>query len=248
MTWRARLYDYTPAELGKLRKFERSAAAWCVDRGLDKATYRDLDAVRRYLKRDDVVEDERDLERERSAAWQYGGYTSGPWASLDVYEALDALPLHGERHIDGKCFRLVAGSTHADKLFRVTNRPCDLEDHFFLTEAVEFALRGKLWNDPGFRDPKADRQCELCDCSIPFKYHRGRSEGCTACGLYDLCSDCRQAHQAGHDADHDYSALPNERTLAQDREGFAQVREIVLGLVPAAMVLAGEWDALNRKD
>jgi hypothetical protein len=201
-----------------------------------------------WVKKQSELEEQRALEaaaeekrkRERpDLEWQYGGNATGWVASHDVYEALNALERGKERHIDGKCFRLVAeGNGPGEKLFQVVNRGTGLKDHFFLAEAVEFALRGELVPNPGFQGKDRQQVCYLCDSVIPRKEHRGWSHGCAACGLIDLCSSCRTVHQDAHESDPLFSELPSAARQEFEREEHKMVVAIVGGLGPAARVLS----------
>jgi hypothetical protein len=145
--------------------------------------------------------------------------------SLEVYEALDALPLYGERHIDGKLFRLVAGTTPGDKLFQVVNRPCGLPDHFALADAVRFALRGELVPRPDIVDLRVPYACEECgERTKPA--HNSPGSGCSACALR-LCADCRGEHLERHEADRMYRSAGSPETQARRAEEHALVVGVV---------------------
>jgi hypothetical protein len=225
-------------------------------RMLTRSEWRALDSARRWVQGEGAMEAGRKAAqrvrdaREQAAcapskaadphAWQYDCHAPGSWvASYDVHEELNALERGEERHIDGKCFRLVAeGNGPGEKLFQVVNRGTGLKDHFFLVEAVEFALRGELVPNPGFQGKDRQHVCYLCDSVIPRKEHRGWSDGCTACGLIDLCSSCRTVHQDAHESDPLFSELPSAARLEFEREEHKAVAAIVGGLGPAARVLS----------
>lgn len=150
--------------------------------------------------------------------------------SCDVYEALNALERGGERHIDGKLFRLVAGRTPEDKLFQVVNRHGGMKDHFSLLDAVHFALTGELVPDPGFRDLREPYLCEQCDALQKVHTWRDRRR-CSACGL-SLCASCQTEHQEPHEP-----RLPSERALAVGAVVFEAACDAVRDLLPAAWML-----------
>lgn len=145
--------------------------------------------------------------------------------SLDVYEALDALPLYGERHIDGKLFRLVAGATPGDKLFQVVNRPLGLQEHFTLAGAVQFALRGELVPRPDVADLRAAYACEECGARTQ-PAHNYPSRGCVVCAL-KLCADCRDEHFERHNADRRYRSAGTPEAQARQAEEHVLVVQVI---------------------
>jgi hypothetical protein len=145
--------------------------------------------------------------------------------SLEVYEALDALPLYGERHVDGKLFRLVAGAAPADKLFQVVNRPCGLPDHFALVDAVRFALRGELVPRPDVADLRAPYACEECGARTQ-PAHNYPSGGCVVCALR-LCAACRGEHFERHNADRRYRSAGTPEAQARQADEHVLVLQVV---------------------
>lgn len=155
--------------------------------------------------------------------------------SYEIYEALNALERGADRYIDGKQFRLVAGGVPEDKLFQVVNRCTGLKDHFTLLEAVDFALKGELYSDPGFGDHRRPFDCQQCDATVKVRSWRDTVR-CSPCGLL-LCAVCRLEHQEQHELDLEYRRQPSERALAEEAAEFDAVCDVVRNLVPAAWLM-----------